>query len=266
MSKGHWFTISKLMNNCFIQINDATLLYPSKPYNALTLKEEVFKRLRLKQPSRLVYDVRALNGVDLMVHESERVGIIGRNGAGKTTLLKAINGTYPLQSGEIITQGKIRALFDLSLGFEFEATGRENITYRGLLLGETPQSIREKQEEIIEFAELGDFIDFPIKTYSAGMLVRLAFAISTNTSGEILLVDEILGAGDAAFQIKAQKRMQELIDQAKIIMLVSHDMASIRRICNRAIYLQDGAVIADGPADEVVQYYLESVGAGGSNP
>lgn len=252
------------MEKCFIDIKEATLLYPSSPYNALTLKEEIFKRLRLGKPTRLVYDVEALKRVTLSVREGERVGIIGRNGAGKTTLLKAISGTYPLQSGEINTRGKIRALFDLSLGFEFEATGRENITYRGLLLGETPKSIREKENEIIEFAELGDFIDFPIKTYSAGMLVRLAFAISTNTSGEILLLDEILGAGDAAFQIKAQKRMQELIDQARIIMLVSHNMDAVREICNRAICLRDGIVAADGPAHEVVQYYLRSVGAGGA--
>lgn len=253
------------MANCYIKLKDATLLYPSSPYSALTLKEEIFKWLRLKKPTRLIYDVQALKDVNITVNEGERVGIIGRNGAGKTTLLKAVTGTYPLHSGEINTQGKIRALFDLSLGFEFEATGRENITYRGLLLGETPQSIREREKEIIEFAELGDFIDFPIKTYSTGMLVRLAFAISTNSSGEILLLDEILGAGDAAFQIKAQKRMQDLIDQARIIMLVSHNMDSIRQICNRAIYLQEGRVIADGSADEVVQYYLESVGAGKGN-
>jgi lipopolysaccharide transport system ATP-binding protein len=247
-------------------MNQATLLYPSQPYNALTLKEEVFKRLRLKQPTRLVYDVQALRDITLSVNSGERVGIIGRNGAGKTTLLKAINGTYPLQSGEIITRGKIRALFDLSLGFEFEATGRENITYRGLLLGETPQSIRAKTDEIIDFAELGDFIDFPIKTYSSGMLVRLAFAISTNTGGEILLLDEILGAGDAAFQVKAQKRMRELIDQAEIILLVSHDMSAIQQICSRVIYLEQGRVAADGPADEVVPYYLDSVQTGRLTP
>ena len=254
------------MTECSIRLNKATLLYPSQPYNALTLKEEVFKRLRLKQPTRLVYDVQALRNISISITKGERVGIIGRNGAGKTTLLKAINGTYPLQSGRIITQGKIRALFDLSLGFEFEATGRENITYRGLLLGETPQSIRAKVDEIIEFAELGDFIDFPIKTYSSGMLVRLAFAISTNTGGEILLLDEILGAGDAAFQVKAQKRMQELIDQAEIILLVSHDMSAIQRICSRVIYLEEGRVAADGPAGEVIPYYLDSVKAGRPTP
>lgn len=253
------------MTSCYIHIRDATLLYPSSPYNALTLKEEVFKRLSLGKPSRLVYDIQALKQVTLEINEGERVGIIGRNGAGKSTLLKAIAGVYPLQTGAIETQGKIRAMFDLSLGFEFEATGRENIMYRGLLLGESPKNIWEKEQQIIEFAELGDFIDFPIKTYSAGMLVRLAFAISTTVSGEILLLDEILGAGDAAFQTKARKRMEEMISQAKIIVLVSHDMSSIRRICTRAIYLQNGQVIADGPADKVAQNYLDSVGAGGGN-
>jgi len=248
------------MNNCFIHIKDATLLYPSSPYNALTLKEEVFKRLRLGKPSRLIYDVQALKKLNLEIKEGERVGIIGPNGAGKSTLLKVIAGLYPLQSGTIETRGKIRAMFDLSLGFEFEGTGRENIVYRGLLLGETQKSIKDKEQQIIEFADLGDFIDFPIKTYSAGMLVRLAFAISTTVSGEILLLDEILGAGDAAFQVKARKRMEEMISQAKIIVLVSHDMASIQRICNRAIYLQNGQVLADGTASDVTNYYLDTIG------
>lgn len=249
------------MTSYHIHIKNATLLYPSSPYNALTLKEEVFKWLRLGKPSHLIYDVQALKSISLEISEGERVGIIGRNGAGKSTLLKAIAGIYPLQSGVIETSGKIRAMFDLSLGFEFEATGRENITYRGLLLGETPASIREKEAQIIEFAELGDFIDFPIKTYSAGMLVRLAFAISTTVNGDILLLDEIMGAGDAAFQVKARKRMGEMIDQAKIIVLVSHDLSSIKRICNRVIYLQNGQIVSDGPAEQIVDQYLEAVGA-----
>lgn len=252
------------MNHCYIRIQNATLAYPSSPYNALTLKEEVFKLLRVGKPTRLIYDVHALKNINLEIHEGERVGVIGPNGSGKSTMLKAIAGLYPLQSGAIETQGKIRAMFDLSLGFEFEATGRENITYRGLLLGETPKSIKEKEQQIVEFADLGDFIDFPIKTYSAGMLVRLAFAISTTVNGEILLLDEILGAGDAAFQSKARARMEDMINQAKIIVLVSHDMSSIQRICNRVIYLQNGRVIANGPAAETVQHYLDSVKAGGA--
>jgi len=251
------------MPGCYIHIENATLSYPSAPYNALTLKEEVFKRLQFRKPSRLVYDVKALKNLNLEIKEGERVGVIGPNGAGKSTLLKAIAGLYPLEGGVIETRGKIRSMFELSLGFEFEATGRENITYRSLLLGESPQNIREKEQKIIEFADLGDFIDFPIKTYSAGMLVRLAFAISTTVSGDILLLDEILGAGDAAFQSKARRRMEEMINQAKIIVLVSHDTSSIQRICNRVVHLQNGCVVADGNPVDVIQNYLNSVGAGG---
>jgi len=249
-----------MTNDSYIRIRNATLSFPSSVYNALTLKEEVFKILNLGQRTKLLYDVVALKGVDLDIHEGEKVGIIGRNGAGKSTLLKAMAGIYPLVSGTIETSGRIRSLFELSLGFEHEATGRENITYRGLLLGESPKGVKEKQNAIIEFAGLGDFIDYPLKTYSAGMMVRLAFAISTSISGDILLLDEILGAGDAAFQGKARLRMLELIDQAKIIVLVSHDMNSIQAICNRAIYLKDGHVAADGKVEDVIKVYLDSVG------
>jgi lipopolysaccharide transport system ATP-binding protein len=248
-----------MTNESFIRIRNATLSFPSSAYNALTLKEEVFKILNLGQRTRLLYDVIALRGVDLDIREGEKVGIIGRNGAGKSTLLKAMAGIYPLQSGTIDTFGRIRSLFELSVGFEPDATGRENITYRGLLLGETPKGVKEKEDAIIEFAGLGDFIDYPLKTYSAGMMVRLAFAISTSIAGDILLLDEILSAGDAAFQGKARSRMLELIDQAKIIVLVSHDMTAIQTMCNRAIYLRDGRVVADGKVDEVVQIYLDSV-------
>ncbi len=240
----------------YIRIRNAVLSYPSSPYNALTLKDEVFKTLHLGKRSKILYDVIALNGVNLDIREGEKVGIIGRNGAGKSTLLKAMAGIYPLQSGSIETVGRIRSLFELSVGFEPDATGRENITYRGLLLGETPKGVKEKEEAIIEFADLGDFIDYPLKTYSAGMMVRLAFAISTSISGDIMLLDEILAAGDASFQEKAKKRMRELIDQARIIVLVSHDMGSIRRICTRAIYLHAGKVAADGDVEHVIKEYL----------
>jgi lipopolysaccharide transport system ATP-binding protein len=243
----------------YIHVKNATLSFPSSIYNALTLKEEVFKILNLGKRTRLLYDVVALKNVDFEIHEGEKVGIIGRNGAGKSTLLKAIAGIYPLIDGNIETAGRIRSLFELNLGFESEGTGRENIIYRGLLLGETPKGIKAKEEAIIEFAELGEFIDYPIKTYSAGMVVRLAFSISTSIGGDILLLDEILNAGDAAFQIKAKARMKELINDAKIIVLVSHDMTSIRTLCNRAIYLRDGRIAADGNPDDVIQVYLDTV-------
>lgn len=243
----------------FIRMRNAFLAYPSSLYNALTLKEEVFKLLNLSQRTKLMYDVCALQGVDLDIREGEKVGIIGRNGAGKSTLLKTIARIYPLNSGRLEVSGKVRSLFELNVGFEPDATGRENITYRSLLLGETPKGVKEKEQAIVDFAGLGDFIDYPLKTYSSGMMVRLAFSISTSIGGDILLLDEILGAGDAAFQEKAKKRMQELITQAKIIVLVSHDLNAIRMICNRVIYLQHGKVIADGKTDEVIEQYLYSV-------
>ncbi|HEY3389937.1 MAG TPA: ABC transporter ATP-binding protein [Prolixibacteraceae bacterium] len=255
-----------MTDSVYIKIINANLFYPSKTYNALTLKEEIFKLLRIGKRTKLLYDVHALRDINLNIHEGERVGIIGANGAGKSTILKAIAGLYPLKSGQIETQGSIRAMFELSLGFEFEATGRENIAYRSLLLGESPKSLKEKEKEIIDFAEIGDFIDYPIKAYSSGMLVRLAFAISTtvsNSLGNILLLDEILGAGDASFQIKAKKRMEQLIDGAKIIVLVSHDLNGIKSICNRAILLKDGCVRSDGPVNEVIDEYLDSVNRGG---
>jgi lipopolysaccharide transport system ATP-binding protein len=248
-----------MTNESYIHIRNATLSFPSSVYNALTLKEEVFKILNLGQRTKLLYDVLALKDVTIEIHEGEKVGIIGRNGAGKSTMLKAMAGIYSLQSGSIETSGRIRSLFELSLGFEPEATGRENITYRSLLMGETPRGVREKEDAIIDIAGLGGFIDYPLKTYSAGMMVRLAFAISTSIAGDILLLDEILSAGDIAFQVKARARMMELIDQAKIIVLVSHDMDSIRALCNRAIFLQEGKVIADGKVDDVIQVYLETI-------
>jgi len=250
------------MSHYFIKIRAANLAYPATTYNALTLKQEVFKILRIGKPTRLLYDIHAIRDMDLDILEGDKLGIIGRNGAGKSSLLKAIAGIYPLLSGKIETSGNIRSMFELNLGFEFEASGRENILYRGLLLGETPKSIREKEQEIIDFAELGDFIDYPIKAYSAGMLVRLAFSISTTIRGDILLLDEILSAGDASFQVKAQKRMRELIEDARIIVIVSHDMNSILKICNRAIYMVDGKVAADGKPEDVIREYQNSTAAG----
>jgi lipopolysaccharide transport system ATP-binding protein len=248
-----------MANDYYIHIKDANLSYPSAVYNGLSLKQEVFRLLKRKQPSQLRYDVHALKGITLDIHEGEKVGVIGRNGSGKTTLLKAIAGLYPLQSGVIETAGRIRSMFELNVGFEPEATGRENITYRGLLLGETPKSIREKEAEIIAFADIGDFIDYPLKAYSSGMIVRLAFAISTAVRGNILLMDETLAAGDAAFQEKARNRMTEIMNDAKILVIVSHDMNTISRVCNRVLYLKKGEVVADGPTNEVIKYYLDTV-------
>ena len=177
---------------------------------------------------------------------------------GKSTLLKAIVGLYPIKLGTIETNGEIRSMLELTIGFDMLSTGRENIMYRGLMLGHTPFEIKELEDEIIDFADLGEFIDYPISSYSSGMLVRLAFAISTTIGGEILLVDEILSAGDITFQAKARQRMLDVMDNAKILVLVLHDMSTIQEICNRTILLQNGSIIADGEPKEVVDFYLKN--------
>lgn len=242
--------------DCYIKMKNVDLYYPSNMYNARTLKQEIFSRLRFEKVKENLEDVHALKKFNLEIHDNERVGVIGFNGAGKSTLLKALGGVYPIKNGTIETKGEIRSMFELTLGFDMDSTGRENIMYRGLMLGGTPKEVREKEKEIIDFAELGEFIDYPIRAYSSGMLVRLAFAISTSVKGDILLVDEVLSAGDINFQRKARKRMLNVMDNAKILVLVLHDMAAIEEICNRTILIKQGEIIADGkPAEIIKEYY-----------
>ncbi len=242
--------------SCYVKMKDVNLYYPSTLYNAMTLKQEVFSRLRFEKRKEHLEDVHALKEFNLEIHEGERVGVIGQNGAGKSTLLRALAGVYPIKTGSIETCGEIRSMFDLTLGFDMDSTGRDNIMNRGLMLGSTPAEVHAKEQEIIDFAELGEFIDYPIKAYSSGMLVRLAFAISTSVKGEILLVDEVLSAGDAKFQQKARARMLDVMDQAKILVLVLHDMATIKSVCNRVVLLDKGQIIADGKPEEVIEKYL----------
>lgn len=212
--------------------------------------------MRFEKRKENLEDVHALKNFNLEIHEGERVGIIGHNGAGKSTLLRALAGVYPIKSGSIEMSGEVRSMFDLTLGFDMDSTGRDNIMNRGLMLGSTPSEVRSKEQEIIDFAELGEFIDYPIKAYSSGMLVRLAFAISTSVRGEIMLVDEVLSAGDANFQKKARERMLNIMEQAKILVLVLHDMNTIQAVCNRVVLLQKGEIVADGAPDEIVDQYL----------
>lgn len=245
------------LEKCYIKMKDVNMSYCSSVYNAKSIKDEIFTRLKFQKPKKLLKDVHALKNFTLEVNEGDRIGVIGNNGSGKSTLLKTIGGIYPIESGMIETRGKIRALFEISLGFEMESTGRENILYRGLLLGALPQEIKAKTEQIIEFADIGEFIDFPVKSYSTGMLVRLAFAVSTCVTGEILLLDEIIGAGDATFMAKAKKRMLNVMDESKLMVFVSHDMTTIQEVCNRVILMKNGQIAAQGKPEEIIKIYLE---------
>lgn len=190
--------------------------------------------------------VTALDGVSFELKAGDRLGVVGANGAGKTTLLKVLYGIYEPTAGSLDIRGKVDALFNINLGFRPEATGRRNILLRGLINGWTEDQIAERTEEIIEFSELGEFIDMPFKSYSQGMGARLAFAIATTLEPEILLMDEWIGAGDASFQKKATDRMNALAEKAGIIVLASHSEELLKRTCNKRLELEKGHVKSFG--------------------
>lgn len=186
--------------------------------------------------------VKALDDISFSLKSGDRLGLIGSNGAGKTTLLKVLYGIYEPTAGEVIVNGRVDALFNIRLGFRPEASGRRNIVLRGLINGWTENEINDRIDEIIEFSELGDFIELPLKTYSQGMAARLAFAVATAMEPEILLMDEWIGAGDANFQEKAKSRMDQLAEKAGIIILASHDKRIIKKNCNIVMELSKGSV------------------------
>ena len=241
-----------------IQLEDVGLKFQVRRFGRISLKDYLLHGMfrRSKKPS---FEVQALENVNLTVGEGERLGIIGRNGAGKSTLLKLLAGIYPPTSGRRKVVGHISSLFDIALGFEHDANGWENIQYRGYLQGETPRSIRAKAAAIGEFSELGDFLNMPVRYYSAGMMVRLAFSIATAIEPEILIIDEVLSAGDMAFQTKARERMRALMSTAQAVIVVSHDLASIELLCDRVLWLDHGKSQLLGPTEEVVAAYTQQV-------
>ena len=244
-----------------IELTDVSITFNAHQQKRVSLKEYLVRGLFRKSVNP-VLRVHALSGINLSARDGERIGIIGHNGAGKTTLLKTLAGVYPPTTGTRVVEGKICSLFDITLGFEQEATGWENILYRSYLQGETPTTIRGKMDAIAAFAELGDFLNTAVRNYSAGMLMRLAFSIATSIDPEVLLVDEVLAVGDLAFQRKAQARMRELMSTSRLMVMVAHDLAAIRDLCTRVVWMTHGQVIMDGPPNEVIAAYIGSVTAG----
>jgi lipopolysaccharide transport system ATP-binding protein len=200
--------------------------------------------------------VRALTDVTFALNEGDKVALVGHNGAGKSTLLRALGRVYSPSKGEAEIIGEIGSLIDISLGINPEATGRENVFIRGQLLGLTKQEISNKYQEIVDFAELGDFMEMPVRTYSSGMHLRLAFAVSTVVRPEILLMDEWLSVGDADFQHKAERRLRSLVSETKILAIATHSRELVEAVCNRAIWLEHGQIKMDGPVSEVVSAYF----------
>ncbi|WP_237130475.1 ABC transporter ATP-binding protein [Pseudoalteromonas sp. MMG024] len=231
-----------------INLQNVVLEYPKFSYTKPSIKQ-------LFGVNKNYKSIRAIDEVSLSISEGEKVALIGHNGAGKSTFLKMIAGIYPINSGQLTVCGDIRSMFDISLGFEPDATGRENILYRSLLMGISPSEVKSKEREIVEFSELGEFIDLPIRSYSAGMLVRLAFSITTAYRAELLLIDEVIGAGDASFIEKAKNRLLELINESKSLILASHDESMVRKICNRGIVFKNGKVICDDSIDNALYFY-----------
>lgn len=197
----------------------------------------------------------ALKDVSFEVNKGEVIGIIGRNGSGKSTLLKIISGLFRPSEGKISVKGRIVPMLELGSGFDPELTGRENVFLNGAILGYTEAFLKEQFDDILEFSELGDFIDMPLKTYSSGMMMRLAFSVATIVQPEILIVDEILAVGDEAFQRKSRAKMLELMGGGTTVLYVSHSLDQIRELCNRVVWLDHGKVVMQGGAAEVCDAY-----------
>ncbi len=247
---------------CGIELENATLHYPIGPYVRGSLKSSIFKLLGHREQTVQPTYVDAIRDLTLSIELGERVALIGRNGSGKSTLLRAMAGIYPVKAGKVRVLGQIGTLLDIGLGFEMEATGRENIYYRGLAMGFSRKEIAKVEDEIVEFAQLGDFIDLPMRTYSAGMQVRLGFGVSTQISPDILLVDEVFGAGDAQFAARAQKRIRALIKRSGIMVVATHDMHLVEALCTRVIWLDNGVVVRDGSPAVVIPDFLSAMTAG----
>src|SRR6202030_474629 len=204
----------------------------------------------------------ALRNVTFRVNEGEALGIVGHNGAGKTTIMKILSGITTPTSGEITIRGRLAALVEVSSGFHPELTGCENVYLHGAMLGMRRSEIRKKIESIIEFSGVGRYIEVPVKRYSSGMYVRLGFAIAAHLDPDILLLDEVLAVGDAAFQAKCLERIAELRKSGRTIVFISHDLAAVYRLCDRAILLSHGCVLSDGPPRQVIDEYQQMSFAG----
>ena len=241
----------------FIELDQVDLTFRVRQQHQITVKEYLLRGM-FRQSNNPVLEVRALRDVSLHLTDGWRLGVIGANGSGKSTLLRLMAGVYHPTAGRRTVEGKVSALFDLALGFEMEANGWKNIRFRGYLQGESSHGIRDKAQGIADFSELGDFLKIPVRYYSAGMMVRLAFSAATAIEPEILLVDEVLGAGDLAFQGKAERRLNEMMEKARILVVVSHNLAVLPRLCKEGLWLEKGRIRAEGPIKDVIAAYVEN--------
>lgn len=245
-----------------IVLDNVSVVYPVKTPHSLSFQRALYQSvggvINGRKGGSVTY-VQALREISLTIPDGARLAVLGHNGAGKTTLLRLISGVYPPTKGTVHIHGKISALTDMTLGMEPEETGRKNIIFRLVFMGHDFATARAALDEIIAFSDLGEFIDMPVRSYSTGMYLRLAFAIATHFQPDILILDEIIGAGDEAFQKKALARIDSLLNAARIVLFSSHDLEAVTRYCNRAIVLEHGRLIGDGDVDRVLDLYKPSL-------
>lgn len=240
------------MKNIAIRIENLHVRY--KDLAAYSVKRMLFKGARNKNKS-----FHALKGISLDVNQGEILGIIGKNGSGKSTLLNTVGGIFAADEGKIDLGGRSVSLLSIGVGFQKNMSGRENIVLSGLLLGFSESFIREKMEEIIEFSELGTFIDKPVKTYSKGMYSKLAFSITAFLETDIILIDEVLSVGDEHFKKKSSAKMKELIsDENRTVLIVSHSISTLRKLCSKMLWLHDGEIKMIGDTNEVLTAYEQA--------
>ena len=245
-------------NDVALRVNDVSICFNLSKEKVDNFKELFIKKL--KGEKLRFNEFWALKDVSFELKKGERLGILGLNGAGKSTLLKVIAGVYKPTKGSVQRYGHMAPMIELGAGFDPNYTGRENIFLYGSVLGFSKEFLMSKYDEILEFSELGEFIDVPIKNYSSGMKARLGFSIATVVEPEILILDEVLSVGDAKFRKKCEKKMKKMFDHGVTVLFVSHSLAQVKRLCNKAIILDHGQLIAKGDIDDVVEIYEKKIG------
>ena len=239
-----------------VKVDNVSILFNLNKEKVDNIKEYFIKLVTRK----LHYnEFWALTDISFEVEEGERLGVLGFNGAGKSTMLKVIAGVLKPTKGSVKVNGVIAPLLELGAGFDMNYTGAENIYLYGATMGYSRKYIQERYDEIVEFSELGEFIDVPVKNYSSGMRARLGFAIATAVEPEVLILDEVLSVGDAKFRIKSENKIKSMFDKGVTVLFVSHNTAQVRRLCTKAVLLEKGRVIASGTADEVCDIYDSKV-------
>ena len=238
-----------------IIVNHVDLTFEVQNEKVDTIKETFIRTITRTKSKKI--KIHALKDISFKIYKGEKVGIIGFNGAGKSTLLNVITGIYPPDKGKVITEGNISPLLSLGAGFDYNFSGRKNIILNGAVLGYDKEFLESKVDEIIEFSELGEFIDIPIKNYSSGMLAKLGFSIATAVEPDILIIDEILGVGDVNFQKKSKDKIRSLMDCGTTVLLVSHSIPQVRELCDKAIWIDNGYLREMGEVNKVCDNYLK---------